>query len=319
MRFYITTCLLLITFITYGQTISDFESFTIDDPGYLNGSDLSGGFTEGNIFLPNNFDEVYESWLGWAITNHTDTTTPGFGNQYSAITGGGNDGSQNYATSFSFGPNAIRFENEAAGQRAGGIYITNSTYAYLSMRDGDSFAKKFGGASGDDPDFFLLTIKGVVNGEETIDSIDFYLADYRFQDNTQDYLVDEWTYIDLYGLGEVDGLSFTLSSSDNGQFGMNTPAFFCIDELKTTDGSTSNENFEKSSIKLYPNPVSDVVFISDYENWVNYKISDLNGRIMATGRLDNQEGIELHSLISGQYLIAVWNDDFRAVDLFFKD
>jgi hypothetical protein len=34
------------------------------------------------------------------------------------------------------------------------------TYAALSMRDGDGFAKQFGGASGDDPDYFLLTITG---------------------------------------------------------------------------------------------------------------------------------------------------------------
>jgi hypothetical protein len=35
-----------------------------------------------------------------------------------------------------------------------GAYFTNTTYAALSMLSGDSFAKKFGGASGDDPDWF---------------------------------------------------------------------------------------------------------------------------------------------------------------------
>lgn len=305
--------------LTYSQTVATFEDFDIDATGYINGSDLSGGFSNGNIFLPNSFDVVYESWLGWAITNQTDTTTPGFGNQYSSIVGTGNEGSENYATSFSFGANTIQFENEAVGQNAGGVFITNSTYAYLSMRDGDQFAKKFGGASGDDPDFFLLTIKGLVNGEETPDSIDFYLADFRFQDNTQDYIINEWTYVDLYGLGEVDGLSFTLSSSDNGQFGMNTPAFFCIDDVKTTDATTSNKNFEKRGIKLYPNPVSDVVYITGYENWVNYEIHDLKGSKMAQGRLENQAGLELLGLQQGQYIIKLWNDDFRAVDMFFKE
>jgi hypothetical protein len=40
-------------------------------------------------------------------------------------------------------------ENEMAGRQVEGLYITNGTYPYLSMRDGDGFAKKFGGASGD--------------------------------------------------------------------------------------------------------------------------------------------------------------------------
>jgi len=319
MKLFTTLLLVHAIAFSYSQTVATFEDLEIDDVGYLNGSDLSGGFSNGNIFLPNNFDVVYESWLGWAITNQTDTTTSGFGNQYSSIVGSGNEGSANYATSFSFGPNTIQFENEAMGQNPGGVFITNSTYAYLSMLDGDQFAKKFGGASGDDPDFFLLTIKGLVGGEETLDSIDFYLADYRFQDNTQDYILDEWIYIDLYGLGEVDGLSFTLSSSDNGQFGMNTPAFFCIDDIKTTDGLTANENFEKSGLKLYPNPVSDVLFITDYENWVNYEIHDLKGSKIAQGKLENQEGLELSALQQGQYIIGIWNDDIRAVDLFFKD
>lgn len=314
-----TLILVLVVSVTYSQSATTFENFTIDDTGYLNGSDLSGGFTDGKIFLPNNFDTVYESWLGWAITNHEDTSTPGFGNQYSAITGKGNDESQNYATSFSFGPNQIMLTDETAGNRMGGFYVTNSTYAYLSMRDGDSFAKKFGGADGDDPDFFLLTIKGLVNGVETADSIDFYLADYRFQDNAMDYLVDEWTYVDLYNLGEIDGLSLSLSSSDNGQFGMNTPAFFCIDDVKTTEGLTANENFKNNGLKLYPNPVSDVLFVRDYENRVNYEILSPNGNKIAKGVLENQAGIELGTMPQGQYIIKVWNQDFKAVDLFFKD
>ena len=304
---------------SFAQTTADFESQSIDSIGYLNGSDLNGGYEDGNIFLPNNFDVNYESWLGWAITNHTDTTTPGFGNQYSAITGSGNEGSLNYATSFSFGANQIELTGEALGKKMGGIYVTNSTYAYLSMKEGDLFAKKFGGASGDDPDFFLLTIKGILGGEETADSINFYLADYRFDDNTMDYLVDEWTYIDLNGLGEVDAISLSLSSSDNGQFGMNTPAFFCVDDIKTTDGTTAVNFFENNRPNVYPNPVSDVVYITDYKNTVNYEILDLNGRKMSTGILNKGEILELSELRTGQYFLTIWNDDFKAVEKFYKD
>ena len=61
--------------------------------------------------------------------------------------------------------------------------------------------------------------------------MDFYLADFRFADNALDYVVDSWTWVDLSSLGVVSSLSFSLASSDVGQFGMNTPAYFAMDNL----------------------------------------------------------------------------------------
>ena len=37
--------------------------------------------------------------------------------------------------------------------------------------------------------------------------------------------------MDLGSLGRVDSLMFALESTDVGEWGMNTPAFFCIDNL----------------------------------------------------------------------------------------
>ncbi|MBM4092135.1 MAG: DUF4465 domain-containing protein, partial [Planctomycetes bacterium] len=112
-----------------------------------------------------------------------------------------------------------------------GAYFTNTTYAALSMRDGDSFSKKFGGELGSDPDWFLLKISGLNAGGGVTGTVDFYLADYRFADNRQDFIVDTWTWVDLSSLGEVSSLKFDLSSSDTGDWGMNTPAFFAMDDL----------------------------------------------------------------------------------------
>ena len=61
--------------------------------------------------------------------------------------------------------------------------------------------------------------------------VEFYLADYRFADNGEDYIVDTWEYIDLSSLGAVKSLEFGLSSSDVGDFGMNTPAYFALDTV----------------------------------------------------------------------------------------
>ncbi len=169
----------------------------------------------------------FSSWSGWAVSNTTDTTTPGFGNQYSAYPGGGYH-SDSYGVAFVSSTDPARVDF-GAGTVLGG-WFTNTTYAALSMLNGDAFAKKFGGTSGDDPDWFRLTIYGM-NGSTTTGQVDFYLADYRFSDNSQDYVVDQWTWVDLTPLGVVDGLEFALDSSDIGAFGMNTPAYFALDGL----------------------------------------------------------------------------------------
>ena len=52
-----------------------------------------------------------------------------------------------------------------------------------------------------------------------------YLADFRSPDPAQDFIRQEWTWLDLTPLSAATrSLHFTLSSSDNGAFGMNTPA-----------------------------------------------------------------------------------------------
>ena len=63
-------------------------------------------------------------------------------------------------------------------------------------------------------------------------SIDFYLADFRSVDNGDDFIRGDWSSVDLTPLGNnVTKLRFELSSSDNGMFGMNTPAYFAVDNL----------------------------------------------------------------------------------------
>ena len=61
--------------------------------------------------------------------------------------------------------------------------------------------------------------------------MDFYLADFRFADNSLDYIVRDWRFVDLSGLGVVSRLEFDLASSDSGAFGINTPAYFAMDSL----------------------------------------------------------------------------------------
>lgn len=319
----LTTLFCLASLMGIAQTLSDFETHPVLADSFLNGSDLSGGFEDGNIFLPNSFNPMFNSWSGWAISNQADTLTPGFMNQHSAITGSGYDGSSNFAVFFSSSPRILELRNEAVRNPVEGFYITNNTYGYLSMRDGDSFAKKFGGVTGADPDYFLLTIKGYHNGEIVADSVDFYLADYRFDDNNQDYIIKDWTYVDLLSLGPVDSLQFSLSSTDNGMFGMNTPAYFVMDNFTTTDGLTSTKEVVSARewLKVYPNPASGFLRIRSklLNETTLVSIYNLQGSLLLQERYQREEQrLNIQNLPKGSYLIRLETAEKVSSQLFIK-
>jgi len=238
---FVTFFVAIFGFVVAAQAaVSTFDDLSLEPNFYWNGSDGSGGFKSGSAYFYNSYNSSYESWEGFAYSNMTDTTTSGYTNQYSAITGGGVNGSSNYAVAYDGWASdptislLYDFPSLNVPRPITGAYFTNTTYAYLSMRDGDSFAKKFGGDTGNDPDWFLLSISGIKSDGSTTDPVEFYLADYRFSDNSMDYIVDKWTWVDLYSLGDIVGLKFSLSSSDVGQWGMNTPAYFAMDDLNGT-------------------------------------------------------------------------------------
>lgn len=206
------------------------------------GSGETTGFTSGDAHFPHYSDSW--SWDGFLYSNETDTTTPGNTNQFSAITSGGVNSSANYCVScipldwmggtYDPIPQTVSFGAVTGNDddtTISGAFFTNTTYAYLSMRDGDAFAKKFGGATGNDADWFKLIIKGIDNLGSYTGTVDFYLADFRSDDNSQDYIVDTWKWVDLTSLGDVIGLEFSLASTDVGSWGINTPMYFAMDDL----------------------------------------------------------------------------------------
>ncbi len=175
-------------------------------------------FTSGNAELTYNWNDTYNCcWSGFSYSNTTDTTTAGYTNQFSAITGGGVNGSANYGIS-NPGSSVSRVDFGGA-TIVEGAYFTNTTYAYLSMQDGDAFAKQFGLG-----DFFTLTVTGLDAFDSITNSVNISLA-------RDANLVDAWIWNDLMPLGEVYALEFSLSSSDNSTWGMNTPAYFAMDNL----------------------------------------------------------------------------------------
>ncbi|HEY5509883.1 MAG TPA: DUF4465 domain-containing protein [Prolixibacteraceae bacterium] len=212
------------------QTI-DFESLTIPPAGYWNGSDATGSFSAGDLIFQNSFDSKWQIWSGFIYSQKNDVTTQGSENQYSVFDQ--KNGSNKFAL---FHP---VYQGEAFAVFPSGtensiqsIDLCNTTFAALTMKYGDPFSKKFGGTSGNDPDWFRLSVNGYNRSNVKVGSVDIYLADFRFADSSKDYILDKWTTFDLTSLGKVNKISFSFSSSDMGAYGINTPDYVCLDNIK---------------------------------------------------------------------------------------
>lgn len=239
-QFVTIAALLAFTSPVFSNINVTFEDKTVPAQGYYNGADGAAGFTSGGASFNNAYDSTFGSWGGFAYSNKTDTTTPGYANQYSAYAGSGAGGSANYAVGYvdTFTPAIPTITLPAGDSTPLSIAVTNATYPALVMKNGDA---SFGvspfagpGISTNDlnGDWFKLTISGYDATDLLTGSVDFFLADYRFANPAQYYIANTWVTVNLSALGtDVSKLKFTIDSSDKGVFGINTPTYFAADNL----------------------------------------------------------------------------------------
>jgi hypothetical protein len=283
-------------------TVIDFESLPLSgSETYYNGADLAGFFQVDDVKFENYYNAEFAYWGGFAYSNVTDNTTAGFGNQYSAYPGSGANNSENYGVYTTSG--MIEFTNLTHLQS---IKISNATYAALSMLNGDNFAKKFGGATGNDPDFFKVWIVAYDTEMLAIDSVEYYLADYRFADNTQDYIVDSWETIFFDIPVPVRYLTFKFESSDVGEWGMNTPAYVVIDDLGLNTIVGLDATF-KSNLTIYPNPTKEYFKIADFTGSVS--IFNNVGQLVFSGDVSENQEVSISGLLAGTYHVSLRNSE----------
>lgn len=300
------------TFMGFAQqdTVT-FESFILNPNSHNNGDDQSGGFTESGAHFSNYYDTTFNYFTGFAISNETDITNPGAGNQYSSYAVGG-DSSSNFAVYYpagviDLGPGI----NYITSMR-----VTNTTYTALSMKFGDAYAKKFGdstnsqgtvdGTNGED--FYKLRIISLSSNNDTVGYTEVYLADYRFADSTQDFILDEWTTVNLIGLNAAvlnpRYVHFELTSSDTSAWGMNTPAYFAMDNFVFEHFVVGIEELE-SEVKLYPNPVTDILTIENTKGVVT--IMDAAGKVLNQQFSKGFTSIDFSGYPKGAYFVNISN------------
>ena len=155
---------------------------------------------------------------GAVVSNITNTEFKDYTDANKSAAGGAYAG-KNYVVWYNdaWAPGVIKLKSAAT---VPGMYVCNNVYALSSMKDGDAIAGEPFGAE----DWFLLTIGGSLEGKAVNTTVEFYLG-------KGTNFVTEWTYVDLSKLGKIDELHFTMSGSRSGEYGLNTPSYFCIDNL----------------------------------------------------------------------------------------
>ena len=208
----------------------------------------SGGW----IFTNYNYTS-WGYWGGFTASNRTDLNQSGMDAQYTAAAGCGYDGSSQYAVAYTMGVQTEVSAADGQSHTVTGCYVTNNLWTYQDILQGGYGEPPYGGTTGNDPDWFKVTATGKNASGQVVGTLDFYLADYRFSNNEEDYVLNTWEWFDLSPLGSVATISFDLSSSRGSGYNMITPAYFCMD----------NFNGGGAAPDLPPyivNPVQDVVF-----------------------------------------------------------
>lgn len=216
--------------------VVDFEELALPGTNTVwNGKGGAGKFFSGGVQFNNTYTDYgngFESWAGFAYSNVQVPNTPGFTNQYAVYQPGtGRNGSDNYAVSYYaeesiYGPEFKPRLTLSSPAEVRGLFLNNTAYTALSIRDGDDFTAPFGSN-----DWFRIHIAALDDALNPIGTeIEVYLADYR---DGKTFIQDDWVWVDLTAFGSsVKHLEFRVDGSKRGDFGLSTPSYFALDDLE---------------------------------------------------------------------------------------
>lgn len=217
-------------------------------PGMFGGEDVGGGMSY---------------WDGFTICSNGDTTDYGMlgssdgwiSEQWGCMAGGGlNEGfetEQGYPYlvaywGFAFETiemHSCRVDFDGLPHKVKGVYVCNHPWPYYGTIHGDGF----GSAFTEEGDYLSVTAHGLLGGEDTGSSVTLTLSEnlgdgeVRGEDWPEGLsMSSDWQWMDLEELGEVDGIYFTMETSDEDPlYGPNAAAYFCLDRMQIYEHETT--------------------------------------------------------------------------------
>lgn len=177
-----------------------------------------------------------------------------------------------------------------------GAYVNLNTYTFYSILYGDGYSRAF--TEGDN---LKLIVHGV-DSEENEKTVEVTLAEFSNGNLTAS---TGWQYIDLRELGVVEEIYFTMSSTDTGEWGMNTPSYFCLDKLAVKEVSESS-NITSASFKSKQNISYDRITKTVTLDKADFAVvMDTDGRSVMTS--SNAKTFSIEGLKAGVYIVRTGN------------
>jgi len=241
--FFFAAAALMNTAMYADLQVADFENINLAQESEFAFSNDTTGYLESGSFEVQQTVAYGGTYVtGAVLSSHTDTEYATYLDANKSIAGGAYGG-HNYVVWYedSWTPNSIKLKEAAV---VPGMFVCNNVYAYNSMKNGDAMAgEPFG-----DADYFTLIVYAKLNGTGVNARVIVDLAE-----GTN--IMEEWTYVDLSSLGEIDELTFSFAGSRTNDYGVLTPTYFCIDNIGATAPATAinNTNAENKASKIVRN------------------------------------------------------------------
>ncbi|MDR2804269.1 MAG: DUF4465 domain-containing protein, partial [Dysgonamonadaceae bacterium] len=191
-----------------------------------------------------------------------------------------------------------------------GVYVSNHPWAYYSNKDGNAYARGLNQAG----DYFKVIIHGLDSkANETGKTVEYTLAENKADEGL--IQSSNWEWVDLSPLGEIGGLYYTLASTDAGQYGINTPLFFCLDKLQVRVPKKTGVNYPDADSRLLvsPNPFKDYITVKAVTEG-NVVIYNLSGQpvLNATVKAGSNR-INTSALPQGAYILKQGSEIVKIV------
>lgn len=213
--------------------VATFEDLQLAPESHWAGTPANRPFFSGSFAFDNynGTDADYSYWGNFTYANCTARNYESLADQFNCSAGSGALGSPTYAVAYlnSYtGATYLSVTHDEAGDTIPGLWLTNTAWVADAIARGDGLSDVEGGfAHGD---FLKISITGLLDSRN-VGTVDFYPADFRFDNPADRYALDSWQWVDLSSLGRVNKLWFRMESTKRNAYGMTTPAYFCLDNV----------------------------------------------------------------------------------------
>lgn len=178
-----------------------------------------------------------------------------------------------------------------------GCYVCNNPYVYYAIEKGNPYSTKF-----EQGDWFKLVAHGIDEQGTETGTVEYYLADYR-SENADDWkLNDTWEWVDLSELGQIASIYFTMESSDTGDYGINTPTYFCLDKLTVSTEPSSVEESVAAQMKVYYDRSNGAVRVESAQ-LVEAAVYNMSGTLVMKQLVEGSGAIDMSAYPAGVYIV----------------